>query len=810
MWLSITAQNQYYYYKGQRIYLQENPLIRYVELQQTVPLTEAKDFQEMLNKYCWRTDEYTPYFNKYYINQDKYAEFLQACLTHDSIISLHTPNYARNDTSSMYFTRILLVKIKTNINLQDVLIDNNVPFSNIIQSKYNNLEYTIHLTNDDALRYAAQLYETGLFIYTEPDFVGIIEPTGYEDNPLFPDLWAVHNQSTNINLLPAWVVTTGHPKIKVAVIDSGVDLNHPDLVDNLIEGYDAVNDSQHPSTVCCGEFENDVDWHGTCCAGIIGAANNEIGIVGVAHTSKIIPIRYAHRVKVFYKEDPNNLSTWHWNFITHPMWIADAFNHACYDDTADVINCSFAVLSPSNVIDSKVTEICEYGRKGKGCIVVASAGNTYNDISLPIWDTLGYLSRHPKVIAVGSVTPCGKRVVHGTHCDLNSDYNSCYGDSLDVVAPGIHIPTTMINAGYTDVFSGTSSAAPHVAGLAALILSVNPCLTREEVKYVIESTCTKIRPDFYDYENNPNHPNGTWNIKVGYGLVNAGDAVALAQQMGGYTYIRDSIVTGTVVWTGNKMIHDSLVVNSSAVLTITDTVYMSSSARLIVLPGGKLVVDGGTLTSACPGELWRGIEVVGDRTKRQLPQWQGTVELKNGARIENAHCGIHTGLPGDAAYATAGGIIKADSAFFKNNRRAVALVIRNVFETLSYGIYVTGTNGDATDGLQMLCGDFSGNGTDIYLAKSSTMVSPLQGSLQLSAGNTFSKAENYNIQNMSDQSLAYFYTGTPSSSNRYYPGLRTSNVLPYLSNTANPCASTLCDGGGTPPHSRRIWRIMRI
>ena len=123
----------------------------------------------------------------------------------------------------------------------------------------------------------------------------------------------------------------------------------------MIEGYDAVNDSLHPSTVCCGEFENDVDWHGTCCAGIIGAANNEIGIVGVAHTSKIIPIRYAHRVKVFYKEDPNNPSTWHWNFITHPMWIADAFNHACYDDTADVINCSFAVLSPSNVIDSKVT-----------------------------------------------------------------------------------------------------------------------------------------------------------------------------------------------------------------------------------------------------------------------------------------------------------------------------------------------------------------------------------------------------------------------------------------------------------------------
>ena len=356
------------------------------------------------------------------------------------------------------------------------------------------------------------------------------------------------------------------------------------------------------------------------------------------------------------------------------MWIADAFNHACYEDNADVINCSFGVLSQSNVIDSKVTEICEYGRAGKGCVVVVSSGNTYNDISLSIWDTLGYLSRHPSVIAVGSVTQCGKRVVHGYHCSDSSTYNSCYGDSLDVVAPGIHIPTTMINAGYTDVFSGTSSAAPHVAGLAALILSVNPCLTREEVKYVIESTCTKIRPDLYVYGNDPNHPNGTWNIEVGYGLVNAGAAVALAQQMGGYTYIRDSIVTGTVVWTGNKMIHDSLVIDSLATLTVTDTIYMSSDARLIVRPGGKLVVDGGTLTSACGDVMWQGIEVVGDRTKRQIPQWQGTVELKNGAVIENAHCGIHTGIQGNAFYATTGGIILADSAFFKNNRRAVAFM----------------------------------------------------------------------------------------------------------------------------------------
>ena len=95
---------------------------------------------------------------------------------------------------------------------------------------------------------------------------------------------------------------------------------------------------------------------------------------------------------------------------------------------------------------------------------------------------------------------------------------------------------------------------------------------------------------------------------------------------------------------------------------------MGDTCSIIILPGSKLVLDGGTLTSTCPGELWQGIEVVGDRTKRQIPQWQGTVELKNGAVIENAHCGIYTGL-GNDNWHTTGGIIKADSAFFINTAR---------------------------------------------------------------------------------------------------------------------------------------------
>ena len=115
-------------------------------------------------------------------------------------------------------------------------------------------------------------------------------------------------------------------------------------------------------------------------------------------------------------------------------------------------------------------------------------------------------------------------------------------------------------------------------------------------------------------------------------------------------------------------------VDSGGVLVLYDTAKMGNLSRLIVRPGGKLVVDGGTLTSACNDVMWQGIEVMGDRTKRQLAQYQGTIELRNGARIENALCAIRMGLCGDTVhFATAGGIISATNTTFKNNRQSVVI-----------------------------------------------------------------------------------------------------------------------------------------
>ncbi|MDD4604547.1 MAG: T9SS type A sorting domain-containing protein [Bacteroidales bacterium] len=130
----------------------------------------------------------------------------------------------------------------------------------------------------------------------------------------------------------------------------------------------------------------------------------------------------------------------------------------------------------------------------------------------------------------------------------------------------------------------------------------------------------------------------------------------------------------TVTWTQNKEISGDLIIESNSVLTLEGTLYMPKESKIIVKPSGKLVVNGGKLTSRCG--LWTGIEVWGNSAQHQFTIngqcYQGTVELRNQALIENAYNAITLWHPGD--YASMGGIIRANNAIFKNNRRAVEFI----------------------------------------------------------------------------------------------------------------------------------------
>jgi len=168
-------------------------------------------------------------------------------------------------------------------------------------------------------------------------------------------------------------------------------------------------------------------------------------------------------------------------------------------------------------------------------------GNSNTDVKYPG-------NTFSDILVVGAMSPCGERKNY-ISCDGATNWGSCFGNQLDVVAPGVKMPTTDIqgNNGYVSgdyfsSFNGTSSACPVVSGVAALILSVNPCLTGKQVRDIIEKTAQKVGN--YSYTDNSERLNGTWNNEMGYGLVNAYAAVQMAQQIETENlvdlYIRDS------------------------------------------------------------------------------------------------------------------------------------------------------------------------------------------------------------------------------------------------------------------------------
>ncbi len=658
----IYAQKPHYYYFDKEIELTENPMIRYIDLVDDVSNELEVALRGKLREYATEAQYGTNKYIYTITNPMLTDSVLKITEEYQNIISLNSVQYKLDSQTILVPQRMVFVKLKSeNLSLEEILKTRNISYSGIEKDEYSTNCYTVLLNYDGALSVSALLYNTGLFEYAEPDFYSSMQLLGYEDNPLYSQQWSVHNDSMNIGLLSAWSKTTGHESIKIALLDVGVEYYHSDLAPNMLPGYSATMDCYGYD---CSGYDNFMESHGTLCAGIMIAANNNEGIVGVSYSSKLMSVKCSEirptGTKDHYPTGCDHIYAHH---------LMKALNAACYTLKADIINIALTDRHPSSAITDKITEVCQNGRDGKGLVFVASSGN--NEYYMSSDTSMSCFAIHPDVISVGSIAPTGLRSDNATNTGWFS-FSSCYGEDLDLVAPGELIPTTDICSAYS-TFAGTSAASSHVAGVAALILSVNPCLTGEEVKHIIESTCTKIRQDVYTYDNNPNHPNGTWNIEVGHGLLNAGAAVAMAQQTHEYTVINDSLISSNNIWTGNKQIISDLIIDSLATLTITDTLFVANSARIVVRPGGKLVVDGGTLTSACGDVMWQGIEVVGDRTKRQIPQWQGTVELKNGAVIENARCGIRTGL-GEDNWHTTGGIIKADSSFFINNRRAVAFL----------------------------------------------------------------------------------------------------------------------------------------
>ncbi|MEI6409147.1 MAG: S8 family serine peptidase [Bacteroidota bacterium] len=393
-----------------------------------------------------------------------------------------------------------------------------------VQNEFDPLLFHVNVPDNrmgKAFDIANQLYETGKPAFAEVNFLRLVAP--YTNDPLNFAQWAQENTGqywngsswVNIGLADAdmdiqgaWQITTGSSSIKVAVIDEGVNINHPDLISNMLTGYDATGNGSagNPSG-------NDA--HGTACAGIIAAkGNNGIGIAGNAYNCKIIPVRIAYHAT----------GQTQWTFMD--SWAANGINWAWQTGAADVLSNSWGGGSSSSTINAAILNAVTSGRNGKGAPVLFATGNDNNNgISNP--------AANSNVIAVGATSMCDKRKSF-TSCDGETGWGSNYGTGLDIVAPGVKIATTDIagaagyNSGdYTYTFNGTSSATPNAAGVMALILSVNGNLTATQARAILESNCDKVGG--YSYSSNSSQPNGTWNNEMGYGRVNAQAACLAAQ-----------------------------------------------------------------------------------------------------------------------------------------------------------------------------------------------------------------------------------------------------------------------------------------
>lgn len=301
--------------------------------------------------------------------------------------------------------------------------------------------------------------------FAEPSEAGFNDALAYmPDDPEFGKLWGLHNTGQVVNGVPgtvdadidapeAWDITRGNPNVIIAVIDTGADMNHPDLAANFLprgtEDWDFA-DVGDPSP-------DDHQGHGTHVAGTVAGVDNSVGVIGVAPRCRIMPLR----VDLISGMNQNR---------------ADAINYVTTQATANphrryVINCSWKMSGDHAGVHNAIINAVN-----KNVVVVFAAGNANEDIDI----NPQYPAVYPEVIAVAALS----------QSDVRASFSN-YGSKVDVSAPGVNIYSSYPDDSYA-YLDGTSMAAPHVAGLAALVWSRNITLNNQQIRQLIENNCDNI------------------------------------------------------------------------------------------------------------------------------------------------------------------------------------------------------------------------------------------------------------------------------------------------------------------------------
>ena len=380
-----------------------------------------------------------------------------------------------------YLPNELIIKYKDNIVIEDseavkelsliTGLDKPEQVEKLIKSKeIYNLKFNENINIQDAIKTYEELEDIE---YAEPNY--IFTTTITPDDTLYTDLWGL----PNINAEQTWNITTGSPSVIIAIIDTGIDWNHPDLASNIwnntdedctdgtdedgngyiddCRGYDFVNvTSGCTDNDCTLEDNNPTDafGHGTHVAGTVGAiSNNGVGVTGICWNCSLMAVRAG------YKDSSNQGSL-------AVSDVVQALNYATINN-ATIISMSFGGS------DSATVQAAINDSYNNGTILVASAGNDGTN-------TKKYPCAYTNVICVAA-----------TDSDNTSASYSNYGNWINLSAPGTGIWSTYYNDTYASQ-QGTSMSTPLVAGAIGLIKTLFPNKTQIQIENTLNNTGTSV------------------------------------------------------------------------------------------------------------------------------------------------------------------------------------------------------------------------------------------------------------------------------------------------------------------------------
>jgi subtilisin family serine protease len=453
--------------------------------------------------YPWRNTRLYSLPPAYYGSEDAAEAYLSGIRAHTSVLAAY-PAFIRNGETA-YLDHLFLLNIR-HASITDGTLDRLLkPFHAAVVEELDmkrSVTLAVHVPAEvNIFEVCMELAKSDAVDFAQPNFHLQGRADIIPNDPLFSTQWFLNQASdADIDAPEAWDITTGSSSIAVAVIDGhGFDLAHAEMVGKYLSPYNAVDDNNNPSAI------EDEENHGTPCAGLIGAlTNNALGVAGVGYNTKVVPIKMGFGF--------GSGGT----FQTTELIMVRSCEHvmtAPYDIVA--VSNSYTMGSWANIaaIRTAFANMRTDSRDGLGCVVLASTGNdnAISDEGYPCW--------FAHVVGVGSTD----------RYDDRSSFSN-YGDSTDIAAPGSDTWTIDRTGlpGYTsndyNEFNGTSASCPIAAGVVGLIASTNPNYTWKQLRTKLYSSCEKVGG--YSYTNNPQYPYGTWSLQLGYGRVNALNAVA--------------------------------------------------------------------------------------------------------------------------------------------------------------------------------------------------------------------------------------------------------------------------------------------